>query len=584
MRRRKRLIYLILCIALWSFAQTATADVRFHSDEALYSTYGRNAAVFGAWMLDGPLDKPPVSIYANALGQHFFAARITPQNVIDVPIRVGEVAAKLPNVFAGVLAVALVYGLAQTLYRRESVALVAALLMAVAPFNAAYAGSAFTDMLMLVLMLAGVMAAVRGHPGWAGVFLALSIGAKPQGAFYLPLALLGTGKLGWRAGVRLLVSLGITFGGIVLWDALRPETSLFTLGSVNISQGRTFAPVADWPDRLATWIQHGDSLLGVPVMTVVLLGLALVPLRQRRAANWILAIFCIGFFLVHWVGAFYTFDRYLLPLVPALSLLAARGITQLWGSRRVTHGAIITGILVLGLAGYHDPRADVFRTEHPDDYLHLADWLNAKPLGAILYDRWLGWEMGYYLGAWTDKRSVYYPEPDDLRQDAPRNPDPAPRYFLAPDDGQRDLDTWLDAIRAAGFQVSLAYNQGRFLVYELIPNWADPSGADASTAGSSYLAMKYTDDAGWVYQILNQPLPTDQVQGPPDSVASNRLKNHQAMPTQLPSARYYACKAHQCEPAGYRPGFAAPRRPAPRLAVVPGQPGVAEELDRPDGA
>jgi hypothetical protein len=96
----------------------------------------------------------------------------------------------------------------------------------------------------------------------------------------------------------------------------------------------------------------------------------------------------------------------------------------------------------------------------------LADYLNGKPLGTIIYDHWLGWELGYYIGTWSDKRRVYYPTPAALAADARLQPDPAPRYFPVPAD--QPVTPWLDALRSAGFIVSLVYDDGRFRVYELI--------------------------------------------------------------------------------------------------------------------
>ena len=99
-----------------------------------------------------------------------------------------------------------------------------------------------------------------------------------------------------------------------------------------------------------------------------------------------------------------------------------------------------------------------------------ADYLNAQTLGAVVYDRWLGWELGYYMGQWTDKRRVYYPTPDQLVAGALALDDPAPRYLVAP--STQPVADWLDALRAAGFSVDQAYQQEGFVVYRLIPPWA----------------------------------------------------------------------------------------------------------------
>jgi hypothetical protein len=104
---------------------------------------------------------------------------------------------------------------------------------------------------------------------------------------------------------------------------------------------------------------------------------------------------------------------------------------------------------------------------------HLATWLEAKPLGTILYDRWLGWGLEYYRGSWSDKRMVYYPTPGKLAAGAAAQPDPAPRYFPMP--VEAPAADWLHALRERGFTVSLVYQSQRFVVYQLIPPERPPS-------------------------------------------------------------------------------------------------------------
>ncbi|MFW5692522.1 MAG: ArnT family glycosyltransferase [Chloroflexota bacterium] len=478
------IITAILLLGAALRVDSAAADVRFHSDEALYSTYARTAAVYGHWMLDGPLDKPPLSIYANAIGMHLFAARFTPQGVIDVPIRTGELAAKLPNLFAGMIAIVLTGVLARRLYptRGRTISLVAMLLAALSPYYVAYSASAFTDMLMLTFMLAAVAAAVRDLWGFSGLLLALSVSAKPQGILYLPL-IAGIWLLSPGRQINGIFRFGLTFAGgllaLLIWDAARPETSVFTLGSINISQGRLVMPPDTWLPRLETWLNHADGLLGPAWLTPALVAYGVIPaLFRRRPVDLALVVTAGGLFFLHWIGAFHTFDRYLLVLVPLLIVLTARTVYSSWTQLppRLQHpvlaSLLIIAAVTAGISAEHDPRADVFRPTSPDGYSRLADWLNAKPLGTIVYDRWLGWEMGYYRGAWSDKRWVYYPDAPGLADDALLNPDPAPRYFVAPDDPTRDVQPWLDALRLRGFTVTLTYDQDALHAYEIIPPWA----------------------------------------------------------------------------------------------------------------
>jgi hypothetical protein len=101
-----------------------------------------------------------------------------------------------------------------------------------------------------------------------------------------------------------------------------------------------------------------------------------------------------------------------------------------------------------------------------DAVIALADEINGHSLGTIVYDHWSGWHLGYYLGAWSDKRRVYYPEPQIQAREALENPERAQRLLAAP----RGVDAapWLDALRRAGFEVWLEYENSRFELYGLL--------------------------------------------------------------------------------------------------------------------
>ncbi len=513
-------ILMILLFGGWLRFHEATRDVRFHSDEALYSTYARNAAVYGYWMLNGPLDKPPLSIYASALGMHFFAAHVNELGVIDVPIKKGEFAGKIPNMFAGLLTIALSYAIAHALYRQRRVALISALVVVVSPYAIAYSASAFTDALMLVFMLAAWLLAIRQRTAWSGIMLALSFAAKPQGLLYLPLILMSLvidlntlriNQLHIQGGairrvLKFTLALLAGIGFLVLWDATRPETSLFTLGSINISQGRFFTPPSEWLPRLQEWMRIGDNLLGWGWFTALLIfSSTFVVLRRKSLLDGALLAFATGFFLLHWIAAFWTFDRYLLPLVPIFAMLIAHAIE--WISNNQNQPQIVTYIFVCSLIFFstpvrHDPREDAYHGETQAALIDVSTYFNQLPLGAIIYDRWMGWELGYYIGAWSDKRRVYYPDPDNQAQDALLNADPAPRYLLVP--ANHDSEAWLRSFFEVDFGVCLVYSQDGFAVYRLTPpagvGLADylpgiPQVWDGATFESSWHDPAWCDDA-----------------------------------------------------------------------------------------
>jgi 4-amino-4-deoxy-L-arabinose transferase-like glycosyltransferase len=535
---------------------------RFHPDEALFATFARQAAVNGDWLLLGPLDKPPLSIYANALAMIFVGNTQFSNGVLNLEPRRGEFAARLPGTFASILLVATVYALAQRLYRGvfargsssplnprsiarrgdfqtpiepaapslhlhfldrrpggEDTAIVAMLLTALSPYAVAFSATAFTDGLMLLCIILALGAAGRGRWFWSGVWLALGYASKQQALLYLPLLAV----IAWRVtlhprrsafrrfrdGLRFSLPLIVCLIALTLWDAARSQPAgLWALAVANNDPAR-FVYADELIPRLLGWLAFGQVIAGHAWLTAGLMLLAvatfvyrLVNPKRRAglsvdAALW---LYLAGYGLLHWLVAFNIYDRYLLLVLPIILLLMARGLVWAWGNLTQRHRdaetqsdfRILVTLLLCGFAlclvllpAAWDASADrssvgADRGKH-SGIDALADYLNAKTLGAIVYDHWLGWELGYYMGIWTDKRRVYYPTPHALATDARLQADPAPRYFVAPL-GQPVTD-WLDALRGVGFKVTLDYCQQGFKSYRLIPPQA---AAAVSNAGSSW--------------------------------------------------------------------------------------------------
>lgn len=95
--------------------------------------------------------------------------------------------------------------------------------------------------------------------------------------------------------------------------------------------------------------------------------------------------------------------------------------------------------------------------------------------------------MGYYLGAWTDKRSVYYPTAEIFGEDALTNPELAPRYLIAPENVA--YQTWLTVAEAVGFEVTLAYRHNGYVAYELLLSSPELSSLVPSFVKSSFLSL-----------------------------------------------------------------------------------------------
>lgn len=443
--------------------------VTLHPDEALFSTFARAAAVNGDWLLPGPLDKPPLALYASALAQVFVGE--------------GALAARLPGALAGVALAAAVYGLARRLYGGAGVPLLAALLTALSPLAISYSASAFTDALMLPLAALALAAGAGGRWLAGGLLLGLAVASKHQAIYYLPLSL----ALGWAAGrltgrglLRFSAGLGAALAALALWDAARGGTSTFALAAANNDPWRLLR-AGEVAPRLAAWAAHSAQLFGPAGGALLPLALAVTAARvlrqpRSRAALFdvLLLAFTLAYLLLHWLAAFNPYERYLLLLVPPASLLAARGLAGAadalrlprWG-RAAAGGALLLALLLtaLGAAAGQTP-LDAERARR-DGIAALAAYLNQKPVATVIYDRWLGWELGYYLGQWHDKRRVYYPTPATLAAGALALREHGTRYFVAPAD--QPVGRWLAALRAAGFTVEVDLRLPRFVVYALRP-------------------------------------------------------------------------------------------------------------------
>lgn len=323
--------------------------------------------------------------------------------------------------------------------------------------------------------------------------MALAFASKQQALYLLPLAW----ALGWamnrltlRGGLSSLAALAAGIAATAGWDGLRAQpTSLWALALANNNPARLIRSDEVAP-RLIVWLNYGRTLVGTP--TIVLTGAALamtganvVGKARRRSAliDLILLIYVLAYLIAQWLVAFNVYPRYLLPLLVPAGLLAARALLWVWAwlHQRMSsaEGSVLAIALMVALVtgawGAGESRAEF--SEDGSDYsgiVALADYLNSQPLGAVVYDHWLGWELGYYLGEWTDKRRVYYPTPEALVAGALALDDPAPRYLVAPTG--ESLTPWLDALASAGFAVDQVYIRQSFVVYRITSS-SDSSGA-----------------------------------------------------------------------------------------------------------
>ncbi|MCY3907002.1 MAG: glycosyltransferase family 39 protein [Anaerolineaceae bacterium] len=476
------LALLLLLGGAWLRWRALSLEQRLTPDEAFFSTFARAAAVKGDWWLNGPLDKPPLALYANALSQ--------------VVLGPSELAARTPNALAGILLLPLIYALTRDLYRHHSnsLPLVALLLTACSPFLVASSANALTDGLTLTALAAAFWLALRHRPGWSGLLSGLALAAKHQALLALPLLLWAACRCApspWPVFRRFGLTLTPCIVLLLLWDAARPGIGVHTLAISNNDPGG-LATIADLPGRLAIWTAHAAQLFWPGWPGTLLLLIAALPVlratsevtpRSRRRQDLALALFAGACGLLHIVPAIPLYGRYLLPVTPALFPLCARGLhicltviqtsLDLRGrALRLALVPVLAAPLLLQPLREPDPHAGIDG---------LGAWLAAKPVATVVYDRWLGWQLGYYLGVWHDKRLTWYPEPEALARDAVQLCEFGPRYFPAPSD--QDMTPWLRPLQEAGFAVSLAWQLDGYVAWQLDPPWQQKSECPQANQG-----------------------------------------------------------------------------------------------------
>jgi len=310
------LLALVVRVPLW------LARHPLHHDEALYGSWarliasGQDPLLLTAWV-----DKPPLVLYTLAAAVRLFGA--------------SELALRLPGVIACVLTIPLLYGFARSAYDAPTARLAAALLAGCA-FAIQFAPTAFTDPWLTLWLITGAWAALTGRAFWAGVAVGLAVASKQQGLLGAPLilALLAlhqqrqTGRLRFRPFVTDallpgLLGFGLVFVPVHVVDSLRWPAAQFLDRSLTTYGGLRLATAADLPQRALAWVQPLGYLFGPPVVTALVLTLAVVPAtralkgRARPGAgarlDLLLTAAITVFLTLHVAVTFQPWDRYLLP-------------------------------------------------------------------------------------------------------------------------------------------------------------------------------------------------------------------------------------------------------------------------------
>jgi hypothetical protein len=474
---------LLICLLAFALRLGPLFDNRFHPDEALFSTWSLTVTRGENPLLTGvPIDKPPLLIYLNAISFFVFGQ--------------SELAARVPNLIASVISVVLVWKLGSWL---------PPLLLALSPFAISFAPTAFLDPMMVMFGLAALVAASRGRLGWAGILLGLSFATKVQGLFFAPLVLVyGSHRPSISPSLHPSISpsprpsispsprpsiapslrliLGFTFIAllILLWDRARGGLPFWTQQTINYGDLRLIY-ASELGPRLIGWASFLPYFFGPIVGVLGLIGLPwlirsdLKCAARDRAARIDLALltWLSGLIALHGLLNFPIWDRYFLLLVPIAAVLIGRAIRHLVPMSlcppvprslcRLVTRAVSVAIIALSLPF----SAAAAESQYPiggdhganDGIEQVAAYLKTLPAGAVVYDHWLAWELGYYLGRGF-VYLAYFDTPGALADDL-QVFDSDNRYVIFP------LHEMPDGVSAAieplGYQlVSVFSTQNRF--------------------------------------------------------------------------------------------------------------------------
>jgi len=428
----RRYIALAVVLALAAVVRVSLiAANRFHGDEALYSYWGLLiASGKDVFLRYGVIvDKPPVFLYTLALFFKVFGHT--------------ETAARLPNILASLASIVIVYHIVLDLADARA-ALLSALLLTVSPFDIQFAPTAFTDPLMVCLILTSCLLALKRWHLPAGLAAGLAVMTKPTGVIFLPLPLffaaMASGRP-WRSKRFCLVLLAMGVGvfavllAVLCWDVvIRVNTVNFFTASATRYGGLRVVPWERIVPRLGGWVRQLQYLTGSNVLNIVLVvGVPILltyGLRRRRVRSgwtldWALAAFFVYFVAFHTAFSFSIWDRYLLGLAPVAAVLLARVVllphdALLVGQQRPAwpRVAYLATLVVLLAAVLVPPTQVALRYGFPVGGDHgafqgidsVASYFraNASP-GSIVFHRWLGWHYSFYM---FDLSLDYYYYPD----------------------------------------------------------------------------------------------------------------------------------------------------------------------------
>jgi len=196
--------------------------------------------------------------------------------------------------------------------------------------------------------------------------------------------------------------------------------------------GRLNAWAYLWEISLGNWF-----IIGLVLVSVFILGYrAFREGDEAGAHDLLLILFICSYLVLHWILAVPVWDRYLLPLLPFVAILLARGCSMIYrgiehflnrsfGAKTANVKAIVpTLFFLLFLVIYWPAVFEAHEGIRPiggqpvsdQGAWQIAEYLSDEPYGTVLYDHWYSWQWQYHL---LDKKVFvsWFPYPEALVED-----------------------------------------------------------------------------------------------------------------------------------------------------------------------
>jgi hypothetical protein len=400
-------------------------------------------------------------------------------------------------------------------------------------------------------VLWALAAAARQRWGALAAALAVGFAVKQTTLLFVPLALAlallrlparATPRTAlaawWAATRRVLPALALTTLFIFAWDAARQYSiGFWSQGYADNMPGR-LVRANELVPRARAWLDllhYATASRPLNVIAVAgIAGLLLTAAHSRRAplADGLLAAFVAAYLGAYWLLAFNVWDRYLLPLLPLVFLLVARGLLWLGrlgadaiartslqkappslpgkacppggrstpsraSGRREAEGrarglgpratragelgypALLVAVALALLPGSFAATRSAYPIggDHGayDGVDDAARYLANLPAGTVLYDHWLSWQWNYYLYD-APVYVAWMPTPEAFAADLAAFGTTSPRYLAVPS-WEQDAELRAAGV-AAGYDFVPRHTSFRrdgslsLTIYELVPQRA----------------------------------------------------------------------------------------------------------------